>query len=115
MAWPSVTFIPGKDQTPIVQEAGWATGPALMCVENLGPTWVQTLNRPACSKSLCYICYYSSQKEAHATHKHVLYINVLSLLSAEYLSVDSVVKWRLQNVAGNQADCEKGAKACLNL
>jgi hypothetical protein len=41
-------------------------------------------------------------------------MNVVSLLTAEYVSVDSVVKWRLQNVAGNHVDCEKGVKAQLN-
>jgi hypothetical protein len=51
---------------------------------------------------------------ANATHKHVLYINVLCLLTAEYFIVDSVVKWRLQNVAGNHVDCENGVKAHLN-
>ena len=54
-----------------------------------------------------------SYLEANATHKHVSCINVLCLLTAEYLSVDSVVEWRLQNVGRNHADCEKG-EADLN-
>jgi hypothetical protein len=28
-------FTPGKDPVPIVQEAGWASGPVWMCVKNL--------------------------------------------------------------------------------
>jgi len=114
MAWPRINFIPGKEQTPIVQEAGWAPEPFLMSVENLAPTRVQTLNHPACSKSLCHLCYFSSQKEANATHKNILCINVVCLLTAEYLSVDSVAKWTLQNVAGNLVDCEKVVKAHLS-
>jgi len=94
---------------------GWvAPEPVLMSVKNLAPTWVQTLNRPACTKSLCHLCYCSSQKEANATHKNIFFIIVLCLLTAEYLSVDSVVKWTLHNVAGNHVDCEKVVKAHLN-
>jgi hypothetical protein len=105
---------PWEDQTPIVKEAGWAPEPFLMSVENLAFTWVQTLNHPACSKSLCHLCYCSSHKQANVAHKNVLCINVFCLLTAEYLSVDFVVKWRLQNVAGNHVGCEKSVKAHLN-
>jgi hypothetical protein len=30
-------FTPGKDPVPIVQEAGWAPGPAWTCAKNLTP------------------------------------------------------------------------------
>jgi hypothetical protein len=94
---------------------GWvAPEPILMSVENLAPTWVETLNCSACTKSLCHLCYCSSQKEANATHKNILCIIVLCLLTAEYSSVDSVMKLTLQNVAGNHVDCEKVVKAHLN-
>jgi hypothetical protein len=35
---PRPLFTPGKDQAPIVQEAGWATGPVWTGVENLAPS-----------------------------------------------------------------------------
>jgi len=31
-------FTPGKDPVPIVQEAGWASGPVWMAAEKLAPT-----------------------------------------------------------------------------
>jgi hypothetical protein len=33
-------FTPGKDPVPIVQEAGWATGPVWTGAENLAPTGI---------------------------------------------------------------------------
>jgi hypothetical protein len=42
-------FTPGKDQVPIVQEAGWAPGPVWTGVENLTPTGIQSLDHPTCS------------------------------------------------------------------
>jgi hypothetical protein len=33
-------FIPLKDPVPIVQEAGWASGPVWMGAENLAPTGI---------------------------------------------------------------------------
>ena len=39
---------PGKDPVPIVQEAGWATGPVWTGAENLAPpTEIRSLDRPA--------------------------------------------------------------------
>jgi len=34
---PGSTFPPGKDSVPIVQEAGWASGPVWTGAENLAP------------------------------------------------------------------------------
>ena len=46
-------FTPGKDPVPIVQEAGWATGPVLKVAENLAPpTGIRSPDRPAHSESL---------------------------------------------------------------
>jgi len=53
-------------------------------------------------------------QQANAAHKNVLCVNAFCLLTAEYLSVNFVVKWRLENVAGYHAGCEKGVKAHLN-
>jgi len=54
MVWP--LFNPGKDQVPIVQEAGWAPGPVWMGAKNLAPTGIRSLDRPA-SQSLYRLCY----------------------------------------------------------
>ena len=40
-------FTPGKDPVHIVQEAGWAPGPVWGGPENLAPTWIRSLDRPA--------------------------------------------------------------------
>jgi hypothetical protein len=34
-------FTPGKDMVPIVQEAGWASGPVWTCAKNLAPTGIR--------------------------------------------------------------------------
>jgi hypothetical protein len=43
---------PGKEPVPIIQEAGWASGPVWTSVENLAPTWVRSPDRPARRRSL---------------------------------------------------------------
>jgi hypothetical protein len=50
-------FTPGKDPVPIVQEAGWVPRPVWIGVENLAPTRIQSLDRPAHSQSLYRLCY----------------------------------------------------------
>ena len=54
---PRPLFTPGKDPVPIVQEAGWATGPVWTGAENFAPTGIRTLDRRARSKSLYRLCY----------------------------------------------------------
>ena len=88
--WVSVTprplFTLGKDPAPIVQEAGWATGPAWTGAENLAPsTGIRSPDRPARSQSLYWLRYpahtaqpifrrnlmpscYISNTEAHPTY-----------------------------------------------
>ena len=55
-------FTPGKDPVPIVQEAGWAPGLVWMGAENLAPTGIRSLDRPARSKSLYRLSYPSPSK-----------------------------------------------------
>ena len=43
---------PGKDPVPIAQEAGWAPGSVWTGAENLVPTGIRSLDRPARSQSL---------------------------------------------------------------
>jgi len=45
-------FTPRKDTVTIVLEAGWAPGPVWMGAENLTPTRIRSLNRPAHSELL---------------------------------------------------------------
>ena len=42
-----VAFAPGEDTVPIVQEAGWAPGPAWIGAENLAPTGIRSPDPPA--------------------------------------------------------------------
>jgi len=44
---PRPLFTPGKDPVPIVQEAGWAQGPVWTGAEDLAPTGIRSLDRPA--------------------------------------------------------------------
>ena len=49
---------PGKDQIPIVQEAGWTPGPIWTGAENLAPPpGIQSPDRPARSESLYRLSY----------------------------------------------------------
>jgi hypothetical protein len=47
---PRPLFTPGKDQLPIVQEAGWAPGPVWTGVENLAPIGIRSPDRPSRSQ-----------------------------------------------------------------
>jgi hypothetical protein len=40
-----------RDPVPIVQEAGWAPGPAWTAAENLAPTGIPSPDRPVRSES----------------------------------------------------------------
>ena len=50
-------FTPGKDQVPIVQEAGWAPRTVWTGAENLAPTGIRSPDRPARSESLYRLSY----------------------------------------------------------
>jgi len=54
---PRPLFAPGKDPIPIVQEAEWAQGPVWTGTENLAPTGIRSLDRPARSQSLYQLSY----------------------------------------------------------
>jgi len=53
--WP--LFTPGKDPVSILQKAGWAPGSVWTGAENLTPTGIRWLDRPARSQSLYWLCY----------------------------------------------------------
>jgi hypothetical protein len=52
-----VNFTPGEGPVPIVQEAGWASGPVWTCAKNLAPVGIRHLDRPARSQSLYRLSY----------------------------------------------------------
>ena len=62
---PRPLFTPGKDQVPIVQEAGWAPGPVWTGAENLATTGIRSPNRPARRQSLYRLGY-------PARHKYIM-------------------------------------------
>jgi hypothetical protein len=50
-------FIPGKDQVPIVQEAGWAPGTVWKDAEHRGSTGIRFPDHPARNESLYRLSY----------------------------------------------------------
>jgi len=54
---PQPLFTPGKDQVPIIQEAGWAPEPIWAGAENLAPTGIRFPDRPGRSQSLYRLSY----------------------------------------------------------
>ena len=53
---------PGKDPELIVQEVAWGSGPVWKGAENLVPSGIRSLDRPACSKSLYRLRYPARQE-----------------------------------------------------
>jgi len=58
----SCCFTPRKDPVPTAYEAGWAPRLVWMGAENLAPTGIQLLDRPARSESLYRLSSATSQK-----------------------------------------------------
>jgi hypothetical protein len=54
-------FTPRKDPVPIVQEAGWASGPVWTGAENVTPTGIRSPDRPARRESLYRLSYLGPQ------------------------------------------------------
>ena len=59
----SAALPPGKDPVPIVQEAGWASGPVWTGMENLAPTRIRSQDRLARSESLYRLSYRGPSKK----------------------------------------------------
>ena len=59
---PRPLFIAGKDPALIVQDAGWAPEPVWTGAENLVPTGIRSLDRPARSQSLYGLLYPAHQE-----------------------------------------------------
>ena len=62
---PRLHLTPGKDPVPLVQEAGWASGPVWTGAENLAPTGIRSPDRLAPRQSLYRLRYLA--------HKNVNY------------------------------------------
>jgi hypothetical protein len=54
---PAATYPRERDAVPIVQEAGWASGPVWTSADNLVPTGIRSPNRPARRQSLYRLSY----------------------------------------------------------
>jgi hypothetical protein len=54
---PRPYLTPGKDPVPILQEAGWASGPVWTGAENLAPIGIRSPDRPARRQSLYRLRY----------------------------------------------------------
>jgi hypothetical protein len=54
---PRPLFTHGKDPVPIVQKGGWTPGLVWTGAENLAPTGIQSLDRPARNQSLYRLRY----------------------------------------------------------
>jgi hypothetical protein len=64
-------FTPGKDPVPIVQNAGWTSGPVWTCAKNLAPTWIRSQERPARSPSLYRLSYPAHINKYMYTYTHI--------------------------------------------
>ena len=60
---------PGKDLVPILQEAGWASGPVWTGVENLAHTGIRSPEPPVRSQSLYRRRYLAHQFKDSNYHK----------------------------------------------
>jgi len=71
-------FTPGKDPEPIVQEAGWTSGPVWTAAKNLASTGIRSPDRPARSQSLyrlSYLAHYLGLNTHFMTYSLVLQQN----------------------------------------
>jgi hypothetical protein len=73
-------FTPEKDPVPIVQEAGWTSGPVWTDTEILAPTGIRSPNRPARSESLYGLSYPGSQAVCTSSKKTIPLNDPISLV-----------------------------------
>ena len=73
---PQPLFTPRKDPVPIVQEAGWTPGPFWTGAENLAPTGIRSLDRPARSQSLYRLRYQAYTSKIHSNIMSCLLLHV---------------------------------------
>jgi hypothetical protein len=73
---PRPHYTPRKDLVPIVQAAGWAQRPVWTGVENLTPTRIRSLDRPARSQSLYWLSY--------PAHNYNIQYHIMKCLCIQY-------------------------------
>jgi hypothetical protein len=83
---------PGKDPISIVQEAGWAPGPVWTGAENLAPTGIPSLDRPARRQPLYQLSYRAHNSFFSLFQKYNSKQNVPILLSSKLLTVDDLLR-----------------------
>ena len=99
---PGCSLPPGKDPVPILQEAGWAPGPVWTSAENLAPTGIRSLDRPACSQR--YTDY-----ATRPTFVHIMSFKSLSR-KTENICCETVVKFPF-----NETKCCGILPSCIHL
>jgi len=73
----------GKDPSPIVQEAGWASEPVWAGAENLAHTEIRSPNRPARSESLYRLRYPGSNNNNNNNNSAPRYPLLHSIFSPQ--------------------------------
>jgi hypothetical protein len=71
-------FTPGKNPVPTAHEAGWVPGPVWTGVEDLAPTGIRSLDRPAHSQllyQLHYLAHIYMWNTVKNNKAHKYYIN----------------------------------------
>jgi hypothetical protein len=83
---PRPHLTPGKDPVPIVQKAGWASGPVWTGAENLARTGIQSPDRPASRQSLYRLSYLTHQKMFvfHKKYTYILFVLLEVILCCYY-------------------------------
>ena len=89
---------PGKELVPIVQEAVWAPGPVRTRAENLAPTGIQSLDRPARSQSLYQLSYPAHINETN--NNIILFVHV-STMKMVFIPVSKHVSMKYADTSGN--------------
>ena len=96
-------FTPGKDPVPIVQEAGWASGPVCTGAENLAPTGFRSPDRPARSQLLYRLSYPAPVYMGSVNYYKVLQVNIflcyfVSVIMAPYTWAETCCSKTLQYI-----------------
>jgi hypothetical protein len=70
----------GKRLVPIVQEAGWASRPVWMGLENLTPAGLEPWTVPACSKLPYLLCHPSCPAQLYldCNYSHLLHVSTVT-------------------------------------
>ena len=105
---PRPHLTPGKDPVPIVQEAGWASGPVWTGAENLAPAGIRSPDRPARRQSLYRLRY-----PAHSQYINCCIIQLLNyiLISGICGRTGGILPCRL-NMCGEQTSYTGSYSMC---